>query len=41
MLLKNAAATKPRIDRFITRFARVYTPNRSIVSRFGSRKSHP
>lgn len=24
--VENAAATKPRIDRFITRFARVYTP---------------
>ena len=24
--VENAAASKPKIDRFITRFARVYTP---------------
>ena len=25
--VENAAASKPKIDRFITRFARVYTPS--------------
>ena len=30
--VENAAASKPQIDRFITRFARVYTPFVVIVA---------